>query len=336
MAGCFGGADFLCWGLIFWPQWLIISNMKNVEFDAYTKKLLLLVNFCLIVAVIGGLLLFARTGMVNNSKTRVTNTDNSKTTQVIAVGNDKIALNAEAIKFMTTTAKTHKMTGAVAGAQLDAASIELPVYQIDGMQFGLKFAASEGFYHIYRQNINDGFGNKAWTTILDDAKNAGYKTSGSGNTLQIDNELIVCRLKRQVAVDNSRAEDKERTTDLAVACLDKSYIKAIADFYQPLVSAMSSSRDGMKHFRLNSILLVRELAITPSLNDKFQSAQLQFDGDELKHLVYKNAAATWSYLTSTNQKVLSCELFNTSDIKKAYAGLVCLDKKQQTSQVATE
>lgn len=310
--------------------------MKAVKFDAKIKTLLMFVNVVLVVAMIGVVVIFNKTGQVKRVARTTEQVDNSKTTREVVVSPDKLKLNPKSIKFMADLAKKQRLATAVGGDKLGNGSLKLPDYQLEGEAFGLKIAKTDGFYYIYKSDFGkrQEVGGMVWRAIVDEAKSQGYRLAKDSDDMQFDNEQMVCRLVR-TSVANPKLKNKDTllVANLSLSCLDKAYLAGLYNFYRPMVAVLTQDRQALKSFRLNSQLAVSEVAVMPSVTPGYQTAQLRFVGDNLSHLLYQKQGNNWQYFQSVDRRLLSCQDFNTDTLKKAYWGNDCLNAKGELATV---
>lgn len=118
---------------------------------------------------------------------------------------------------------------------------------------------------------------------------------------------------------------------IAVTCSTYTTYQANAEVQKPFYAAYTSSQDATPDTMLG-------LPTTkPSTTAGYMTAQLPLSNDSNMvgsaiGLFYQTPDKTWHFFTGT-QQALSCTSYNTTDLKKAYAGETCLGTANKTLTV---
>lgn len=302
-------------------------KIPNVQFDDWTKKLLLGVNVAIVIMVIGVVVIANYGRKATTTVQKVTKqSDNTKTTHLSVVADDKIKLNQKSWHFMSGLANKNGMTGELVSA--NNADFKNLQFKSLNSQYSFNINRADGFFYIYKKDLKTNSDQKTWDDFIESMKSKGYKIENEGVTkTQFDDDSIACWANKKLETDTLSSRPKVHLKEYAILCLDRSYLDGIAAFYAPIMQAMSADKTASHEYRQDAEIIVDQLTVVPSLTKDFFTFELKFSHSNSRHYMYKMPSGQWKYFKSDQSEILPCADYNTAEIKKAYAGVRCRDDK---------
>lgn len=324
-------------GWLFFRDFCIIISLMDkikipdVQFDHWTKKLLFGVNAVILMMVVGAVVIASASRKASTTIQQVTkHSDDSKTTRLSIVADDKIKLNQKSWHFMSELANQNEMTGELVSANnLDFKNLK---FKSANSQYGFNINRADGFFYVYKKDLKANSDQKTWDEFIESIKSKGYKIENEGSTkTQFDDDAIACWANKKLETDTVSAQPKVYIKEYSILCLDRSYLDGITAFYAPIIQAMSADKTASHEYRQDAEIMVNQLTVAPSLTKDFFTFELQLAHSNSRHYMYKIPSGQWKYFKSAQSATLPCADYNTAEIKKAYAGVRCQDGKENVA-----